>query len=299
MHREVRLLRQKGIDSLILAIELFNRPRDEGRTEAVLIHADHAFEMLLKAAIRHRGGRIRKLGESGTIGFKECVGKCLSDGTLKCLGEEQAVSLQVLNGWRDAAQHYLLDLPENELYIAAQAAVTLFDDLLSSVFGDHLRDFMPARVLPVSTQPPRDMDVMLADEFAFISQLIAPGSRRLSEAKARLRPISILDAASRGEDRQPTEGELRRRIQDLRNGASWQSLFPGAAALRLEFVDSAYGDGGGRTVPHRAGISIAGDLTESVVCVREAVRLATGQGAGVEVARREHTRLSMTTAHSL
>lgn len=234
MHREVRLLRQKGIDSLILAIELFNRPRDEGRTEAVLIHADHAFEMLLKAAIRHRGGRIRKPGESGTIGFKECVGKCLSDGTLKCLGEEQAVSLQVLNGWRDAAQHYLLDLPENELYIASQAAVTLFDDLLSSVFGDHLRDFMPARVLPVSTQPPRDLDVMLADEFAFIYQLIAPGSRRLSEAKARLRPISILDAASRGEDRQPTEGELRRRIQDLRNGASWQSLFPGAAALRLD-----------------------------------------------------------------
>lgn len=234
MQREVRLLRQKGIDSLVLAIELFNRPRDEGRTEAVLMHADHAFEMLLKAAIRHRHGRIRKLREPGTIGFKECVGKCLSDASLKCLTEEQAVSLQVLNGWRDAAQHYLLDLPENELYIAAQAAVTLFDDLLYGVFGERLRDSIAARVLPVGTQPPRELEVMLADEFAFVSKLIAPGSRRLSEAKARLRPIAILDLASRGEDRPPTEGELRRRIQELRNGASWQSLFPGAAALRLD-----------------------------------------------------------------
>ena len=48
MRREVRHLKQRAIDSLMLSIELFNRPHDGGRVEGVLIHADHAFEMLLK-----------------------------------------------------------------------------------------------------------------------------------------------------------------------------------------------------------------------------------------------------------
>lgn len=234
MRREVRLLKQKAIDSLVLSVELFNRPRDEGRVVGVLSHADHAFEMLMKAAIRHRGGRIRKPREAHTIGFKDCVGKCLGDATLKCISEEQAVTLQAINGWRDAAQHYLLDLSETELYLAAQAAVTLFNDVLRDVFGEALHEHMPDRVLPVSTQPPNDLDLLLDDEFAFIRELIAPGSRRLSEAKARLRPVAILEAATQGEDRQPTEGDLRRRIQELRQGDAWQTLFPGVAALRLD-----------------------------------------------------------------
>lgn len=51
MRKEARLLLQRALDSLLLAIEHFNRPSDRGRTEAVLIHLDHSFEMLLKAAI--------------------------------------------------------------------------------------------------------------------------------------------------------------------------------------------------------------------------------------------------------
>ena len=47
----------------------FNRPWDRGRTEAVLILLDHSFEMLLKAAIRHRQGKIRRPREKQTIGL--------------------------------------------------------------------------------------------------------------------------------------------------------------------------------------------------------------------------------------
>jgi len=32
------------------------------------MHADHAFEMLLKAVIHHRGGEIRRAGDAYTIG---------------------------------------------------------------------------------------------------------------------------------------------------------------------------------------------------------------------------------------
>lgn len=56
MKRESRLLFTKAVDSLVLSIEHYNRPWDRGRVDAVLILLDHAFEMLLKAAIPHRGG---------------------------------------------------------------------------------------------------------------------------------------------------------------------------------------------------------------------------------------------------
>ena len=78
VRKEVRQLRRKAVNSLVLSIEHFNRPWDRGRTEAVLILLDHAFEMLLKAAIRHRQGKIRKPSEKQTIGFGACVRKALA-----------------------------------------------------------------------------------------------------------------------------------------------------------------------------------------------------------------------------
>ena len=74
MKREARLLFNKAVDSLVLSIEHYNRPWDRGRVDAVLILLDHSCEMLLKAAILHRGGAIRKPREKQTIGFDECLG---------------------------------------------------------------------------------------------------------------------------------------------------------------------------------------------------------------------------------
>lgn len=73
---------KKETDSLILAIDYFNRPIDRGRVSAVLILLDHAFEMLLKAAIPHRGGRIREARKRETIGFDSCVRKGVSDASI-------------------------------------------------------------------------------------------------------------------------------------------------------------------------------------------------------------------------
>lgn len=234
MKREVRLLKGRAVGSLLLAIELFNRPSDRGRHEAVLIHADHALELLLKAIIVHKGGRIRRAKEANTLTFGDCVNKCVSERQVQCLSENDAVALRALNGWRDAAQHYYLELPESQLYMAAQGAVTLFGDLLQKVFDESLRAHLPDRVMPVSTRPPTDLHLMLDESFAEIAALIGPGARRLSEAKARLRPIAILEAASRGDDRGPSEAELRRSIRRLRTREDWRVVFPGVASLRLD-----------------------------------------------------------------
>jgi hypothetical protein len=231
--RESRLLLAKAVDSLVLCIEHYNRPWDRGRIDAVLILMDHAFEMLLKAAIRHRGGSIRKPREKQTIGFDECLRKALSDGTVRFLKQEQVLQLQALNTLRDAAQHHLVDLSEQHLYIHSQAGLTLFRDIVGGVFKQDLKVHLPPRVLPLSTTPPTDLAALFDREAKEVDRLLTPGTRRRLEAAAKLRALAIVDGAMRGDRLQPTDGELRKLGEEIRKGRPWTDVFPGVAAINL------------------------------------------------------------------
>lgn len=233
MKREAKLLLEKACDSLVLSIELFNRPHDRGRVSSTLILLDHSFEMLMKAAILHRGGRIRDKRAKETIGFDACVRRSLSDGKIKYLTEEQALTLQAINGLRDAAQHHLLDISEGQLYIHVQSGVTLFRDILKGVFNRDLATHLPSRVLPVSTSPPTDLATLFDAEVSEIKKLLHPGRRRRIEAAARLRPLAILDATIRGEKGQPRDSDLMRVGSDLLAGKAWVDVFKGAAVVEI------------------------------------------------------------------
>jgi len=239
MKREAKLLLARACDSLLLSIEFFNRPYERGRVNSTLILLDHAFEMLLKAAILHRGGRIREKRANETIGFDACVRRGLSDGEIKFLKEEQALVLQTVNGLRDAAQHHFLEISEGHLYVHAQAGVTLFRDILKEVFNQDLAQHLPCRVLPVSTVPPSDLTTLFDSEIDEILKLLGPGRRRKIEAEARLRPLAILDAAIKGEKGQPSARNLGRIGRDLQAGKNWQDIFLGVAAIEI----SAEGSG--------------------------------------------------------
>lgn len=233
MKREAKLLLAKAIDSLILSVEHFNRADDRGRVPAVLILLDHSFEMLLKASILHRGGKIRDRRARETIGFDACVRRGVSDGAVRFLTEEQALTLQTLNGLRDAAQHHVIEISEQQLYLHAQSGVTLFRDLLRDVFEWELSEYLPARVLPISTVAPTDLSTLFESETAEIAKLLAPGRRRRTEAYARLRPLAILDATIRGEKLQPSSGELRATGRQLVEGTLWDAVFPGVGSVEL------------------------------------------------------------------
>jgi len=239
MKREARHLLDKAEKSLILAIELFNRPHEGGRVDGVLILLDHAFEMFLKAAILHRGGQIREVGQRQTIGFDHCVRKAVSDGNLKFLAPEQALTLQTLNGYRDAAQHHLVELSEQLFYTYVRAGVTLFGDLIDRVFDRRLREFLPARILPISSEPPKDLPIMLADEVEVIRTLVASGKRQRIDAKARLRALVIAESAAAGEYSQPSEQELDGVVNRIKKGETWEQVFPGLSQL----VTTVEGDG--------------------------------------------------------
>jgi hypothetical protein len=233
MKREAKLLLDKAINSLLLSIDHFNKTSDVGRAEAVLIFLDHSFEMLLKASLVERGSKIREKGAKNTIGFDHCIRKALTEGDIKFLIEEQALSLQIINNYRDAAQHYLLDISEQLLYTTAQTGLTLFRAILRDVFDKELAAYFPERVLPVSTIPAVDIAELFHNETEAIRMLLNPGKRKRTEALARLRPLAIMEEALQGRNQTPSDEELGKLGTALRRGKEWYDLFPSVASIQI------------------------------------------------------------------
>lgn len=276
MKKEARLLKEKSLNSLTLSIEHFNRPWDIGRTDAVLMLMDHSFEMLLKAAILQRGGRIRDPGEKNTIGFDVCVRRALSTPKVQFLTEEQALTLQAINGLRDAAQHHLVDISEGHLYLQAQSGVTLYRDLLRRVFDEDLRDLLPERVLPIATIAPLDPISLFTEEVREVARLLSPGKRRRAEATARLRALSIVDGAMQGEKLQPSESALQKLSSQISKGTTdVDQLFPGLAAV--SFTTEGTGTSVSLRIVKREGIPVTlvpeGSADSSVVSVKRVSEL--------------------------
>jgi len=239
MRKEAKHLFQKAIDSLTISIELFNRPNDSGRTHGVLIFMDHAFEMLLKASIIERHGKIFEKGKSETIGMSACIRKCLTDSRIRFLIEEEVLVLQSINSLRDAAQHYTLIISEQQLYFQAQAGLTLFRDIVKTVFAIDLRTHLPERVLPISTIPPMEINAFFQSEIYEIKKLLTPNSRKMIEAKDRLRALAIFENSLQGNDGQPAEKDLITILHKIKDDESYESIFPSVSILK--FTANGYG----------------------------------------------------------
>lgn len=230
--RDVAELKTRAINSLVLGIELFNRPHDQGRSEGVLILLHHAYEMLLKAIIKDKTGAVHTKGEKYTYSFDKCL--AVAQGELHVLTSDERVALSILDAHRDTTVHYYQDVSEDLLYLQAQAAVTLFDDLLQRVFSERLGDHIPERVLPVSTRPPKDLKLLIDSELSQVDRLLQAGSRKGIQAAARLRPILALATAARDDAERVTEAELRKAISQRRQGREWHVILPEIAQLRLD-----------------------------------------------------------------
>lgn len=232
LKRETRRFKHRAINSLLLAIELFNRPHEVARKETVIIQLQHAFEMLLKAAIYEKRGTIFGSREKISYRFDQCLRIARSE--LHILDEDEAGTLSILDGLRDCCVHNLLDLTEQALYVYTQAAVSLFDKVLASAFRERLADHLPTRVLPVSTSPPQSMLAFLDSEFTQIKELLGPGKRRKAEARGMLRHLMVMESNLSGDGRQPTDREVNHIARQIKLGDTWQTLFPGIVGLRLD-----------------------------------------------------------------
>jgi len=254
MKREAKLLLDKAINSLLLSVDHFNKASDVGRVEAVLIFLDHSFEMLLKASLVERGASIREKGAKNTIGFDHCIRKALTEGDVQFLTEDQALNLQIINNYRDAAQHYLLDISEQLLYTSAQTGLTLFRAILRDVFDKELADYFPERVLPISTTPAVDIAELFHSETEAIKLLLQPGKRKRTEALARLRPLAIMEEALQGQNQTPSDEELGKLGKALQQDKEWHDVFPGVASINI--TTEGYGPSLELRISKKEGIPI-------------------------------------------
>lgn len=240
LKQQTRVLKRKALTSFITAAEAFNSPRDEGRVTKVLLHLQHAFEMLLKAALVQIGKPVFDQATGRSVGFERCVGLAMSDDTIK-LSETDAGTLRAIDAMRDDEQHWFNEVSEQLLYLHVRAGVSLFDDLLQRVFGERLSTQFPERVLPVSADPPRDLMLLLDEEYRQIQELLRPGRRARHEARARIRTLLAMEAHVEPETRVSSK-DVDRVEKGIRSGDPRGKVFP-----RLSDVATVV-DGQGITV---------------------------------------------------
>jgi hypothetical protein len=247
------LLRQ-AFDSLTLGVDQFNRSSEQGRRASVLIFLDHACELLLKAALLQRGADIRNQDSGYTFSFETCLNKATDDGQVKFLSEDERATLRVLNGLRDQGQHYLLDVSEQVLYTVTQGTLTLFADLTARLFGVPLGERLPRRVLPLSTDPPRNIQVVMDEEFSQLKKLMAKRGEGEVASEPKLRSLLAMDRALEGKDIHVPAGELQAARKAVRGSAVWDEVFKGIA--RLNMTTDGTGVGLALTVTKHDGIPV-------------------------------------------
>lgn len=242
LRNEARYLRSKSLASIRFAMVAFNGFDEDGRATRVLLHLQHAFEMLLKAVHVQNGLPVfdRKSGKS--IGFSKCVN--LGGGAPLSLSVEEAGTLRTIDAMRDEEQHWYTVVDESILYLYTRAAVTLFDDLLYRGLQTRLADHLPTRVLPVGTEPPQDFQTLVDKEYANITDLLRPGRRARAEAGARIRTLLAMESQV-DEDAEVSEADVRRVIRAIQEGKSRAAVFPNLSKVETSL------SGGGITIEVR------------------------------------------------
>ncbi|MEN8671780.1 DUF3644 domain-containing protein [Nocardioides sp.] len=218
------MLKAKALASLVVATTAFNSPHDRGRHTQVLLALQHSFEMLLKAALVQTGTSVFDKRSGRSKSFDNCLNLARSSAKIT-LSEEDAGTLRAIDAMRDDEQHWFNEVSEQMLYIHARAAVTLFDELLFSVFEERLANHIPERVLPISTDPPKDLTLLLDDEYRQIGELLRPGRRAGHEARARIRTLLAMEGHVRDE-LFVSSRDVDRVERGVKNGNPRSEVFP-------------------------------------------------------------------------
>ena len=190
LRREARTLKAKALCSLRRAVTAFNACDDDGRTTSVLLHMQHAAEMLLKAILVQKRAKVFDPTKQTSIGFEKCVN--LASQYAK-LTQEEAGLLGAMDALRDAEQHWMIVVPEDVLYLHAGFHHHVRRPSKAHL-DDALADHLPGRVLPISTQPPVGFDLLVDREFSQVRELLQPGKRQRDEARGRIRTLFAMES---------------------------------------------------------------------------------------------------------
>jgi len=220
--RDAKTLRGKAISSLKIAMVTFNSFDDEGRVTSVLLHLQHACEMLLKAVLVQNRVQVVDRATGKSIGFERCLRLCQSNHGLSA---EDAGIMRAVDSLRDAAQHWYIFVSEDLLYMQTRALVCAFDSYLKQTLDTDLHSHIPSRVLPVSTKPPGDIVFLVDREYTLINELLKPGKRQRDEARARIRSLLAMEALVTDEV-EISEKDIDRIERAMKAGQEIGAVFP-------------------------------------------------------------------------
>lgn len=225
-----RELKRKSLSSLRIAVTAFNSLDNEGRTTTVLLNLQHAFEMLLKASLDSAKVAVFDKRTEKSISFETAIRKCQETPGIK-VSDGDAGTMRVIDAWRDAEQHWYATVDEGLLYLHARAAITLYDELLHKVYEERLGDHLPARVLPISAEPPQDFQLLVDREYARVIELLHPKRRGRGEAHSRIRALLAMESHTDPDAAEIREADVRRVERGVRSGKSRAQVFPKLGAI--------------------------------------------------------------------
>jgi hypothetical protein len=235
LRREARNLKAKSISSLRIGLEAFNGFSEDCRTTKTLLHLQHACEMLLKASLVQRQVNIQDPQKGHSVGFK----KCLNLAREHCgFTETQAGVFRAIDSLRDGEQHWLITVPEDVLFLHARGLVTAIDEVLAREFKEKLADHLPTRVLPVSTVPEAQFDVLVDRECKLIKELLAPGRRQRDEARGRIRTLLSMEAHV-ADEVEISERDITRVENALKSNKEWGDVLPRLKTMQTALTGTA------------------------------------------------------------
>ncbi|RFZ54015.1 hypothetical protein MSS4_00389 [Mycobacterium marinum] len=197
----------------------------------VLLSIQHAFEMLLKAVlVAKKDKTVFDKRSQQSISLEGAIRRSQQLDGVK-LNDAEAGTIRAIDALRDAEQHWHLVVDEGLLYLNIRAAITLFDDLLSRVFGQRLSEHLPARVVPVSAEPPQSLDLLVDREYQRIAELLKPGRRATGEGMARIRSLLATEALADPDAAEISEADVRRVARGIRDGKLREQVFPKLSGL--------------------------------------------------------------------
>jgi hypothetical protein len=230
LKREARTLKAKAMASLRRGLEAFNSPDDQGRQEAVLLFFQHASEMLIKALLIQKGKSVFDKEKGTSIGLDKALNIALANGWVSVT---QAGSIRVIDAMRDQAQHWMIVVVEDALYINARTLITAVDEILLSHFDDSLADNLPLRVLPLSTHPIAAFDLLVNREYDQIRELLAPGRRARDEARGRITALLAMEAHV-SDSVSVSSRDIDRIENAIRDGVNVERVFPRLMTLATD-----------------------------------------------------------------
>jgi len=92
---------------------------------------------------------------------------------------------------------------------------------------------MPTRVLPVSTSPPKNLEVLFEEEVESIRSLLKGKGRRKSYALAKLHALQIIEKSLQGDSTPVIPRHLTKIAKKIEEGQKWLDIFPGLASVSL------------------------------------------------------------------